>query len=213
MLRTEPKARLIRVAIDLFGREGPDGAGTRKIAEAAGVQMSTITYYFGGKDHLYLACAEHIAATMRDRILPLLQSPGAVGKPSEARTGIETILSGLSLIIMPDEIAHMARFVVREQMNPTPAFAIIYEGAMRHVIEALANMLRLIARGELSQEELSVRSFTLIGQVLAFRFARAALIRSTGWTKVGAREVDVIRSAVLAHTRAVLADIERQARS
>jgi AcrR family transcriptional regulator len=36
------ETRLIEVAIDLFGQDGPNNVGTRAIAEAAGAQMSAI---------------------------------------------------------------------------------------------------------------------------------------------------------------------------
>ncbi len=37
------RKRLIEVAIDLFGQDGPNNVGTRAIAEAAGAQMSAIS--------------------------------------------------------------------------------------------------------------------------------------------------------------------------
>ena len=56
---------LLDTAIDQFGRYGFDGASTREIARASGTAMSSITYHFGGKQGLYLAAAEHIAAAIR----------------------------------------------------------------------------------------------------------------------------------------------------
>jgi len=113
MLQTDPKARLIDAAIDLFGQHGLSGVGTRALADAASVQMSTITYYFGGKDGLYLACAEHIAATIRARTTPILDSLGKIDDIDDAKKGIREILGGLGTIIMRDDFAPIARFVFR----------------------------------------------------------------------------------------------------
>src|SRR3546814_4183421 len=56
------RQKLLRASIDVFGRHGFDGATTRTLADAAGVNLQAISYHFGGKDGLYVAAAEHIAA-------------------------------------------------------------------------------------------------------------------------------------------------------
>jgi hypothetical protein len=49
-----------------------------------------------------------------------------------------------------------------------------------------------------------VRAVALIGQVLVFRVARAAVLRMTGWTDVGAAQAADIRRVLRAHVRAIL---------
>jgi TetR/AcrR family transcriptional regulator, regulator of cefoperazone and chloramphenicol sensitivity len=210
-------AQLVEVAIDLFGRDGMNAVGTRAIAEAAGAQMSAITYHFGGKEALYLACAQHITADMRERIAPLLELARRActesGGPSEARDAILAMLGGFVGIMMNDDIAPAVRFIVREQMNPTPAFAILFEGAMQPVVERTDELLQRIAEHRLTHDQLRIRAVALVGQVLAFRFARATLLRATGWESIGAPETDAVRAVVVAHTNAILSDLERGADS
>lgn len=201
--------RLITVAINLFGRDGVGAVGTRAIAEAANAQMSAITYHFGGKEGLYLACARHIAETMKERIAPLLVLPlekvprGA----AQARGAIIEIVGGLAGIMMLEEVAPLARFVVREQMDPGPAFAVLYDGAMRAVIERIGDLVKSVAKDKFGTEELRVRTIALLGQAFAFRFARAGLMRATGWRDAGDREVEIVQTIVKAHTRAILKDL------
>jgi AcrR family transcriptional regulator len=207
------ESRLIDVAIDLFGREGIEAVGTRAVADAAGAQMSAITYHFGGKDGLYLACARRIAAKMRERTAPLLDlalaACGESGGGAEARTAILAILGGFVTIMMNDDIASSARFIVREQMNPTPAFAILFDEAMQPVVERMHQLLQRIAGNRLTHDQVRVRTVALFGQVLAFRFARATLMRATGWQSVGAAEINAVRAVVVAHANAILADLEK----
>ncbi len=47
-------------AIKLFADRGFDGTTTRDIAEASGLNISLISYYFGGKDGLLHAALEYI---------------------------------------------------------------------------------------------------------------------------------------------------------
>jgi AcrR family transcriptional regulator len=208
--------RLIEVAIEQFGQSGMSAVGTRAIADAAGMQMSAITYHFGGKEGLYLACARHIAKLMNERIAPVLELAESgrtdQGGPAGARAAILSLLGGFVTVMMRDEVAPLARFVVREQMNPTPAFEILYEGVIQRILALLGEMLQRVAGGAMAAEEIRIRSIALIGQVLAFRFCRAALMYATGWASVGASETEAVRAAVLAHTEAVLIALERGAR-
>ncbi|MDG4869780.1 TetR family transcriptional regulator, partial [Guyparkeria sp. 1SP6A2] len=52
------QTELIRAAIALFGTAGFGATSTRAIAARAGTNISSISYHFGGKDGLRLACAD-----------------------------------------------------------------------------------------------------------------------------------------------------------
>ena len=43
---------LIRAALDLFGAKGFEAASTRDVAAAAGANLASIAYHFGGKEGL-----------------------------------------------------------------------------------------------------------------------------------------------------------------
>lgn len=59
------KRQLLEAACEIFGKNGPDAATTRQIAQAAQQNIAAIAYYFGSKDGLYLAVAQHIADLIR----------------------------------------------------------------------------------------------------------------------------------------------------
>src|SRR4051812_41429350 len=56
----ETRTRIVVMALKLFGEHGFEGASTRDIASAAGVNAPALQYYFDSKEGLYLACVEHI---------------------------------------------------------------------------------------------------------------------------------------------------------
>ena len=47
------KQKIMDVALKRFAQNGFDGASTREICKEAGVNISLISYYFGGKRGLY----------------------------------------------------------------------------------------------------------------------------------------------------------------
>jgi AcrR family transcriptional regulator len=61
---------ILDAASELFCRSGYDGAGTREIAGAAGVDARLITRYFGSKENLFARVVDEIFAKS------LLMSPG-----------------------------------------------------------------------------------------------------------------------------------------
>ncbi|MCM0605884.1 MAG: TetR family transcriptional regulator [Xanthomonadaceae bacterium] len=52
----DTKELLLQKAIEIFSVKGFDGATVKDLAEAAGVNVSLVSYYFGGKEGLYNAC-------------------------------------------------------------------------------------------------------------------------------------------------------------
>src|SRR4051812_29993633 len=54
----DTRARLIRAATELFAKNGFDGTSIKDLASHAGVNVSLVSYHFGGKEGLYRACVE-----------------------------------------------------------------------------------------------------------------------------------------------------------
>ena len=64
------KARILVAAEAVFAARGFDGASTREIAAAAGVNISSLHYHWESKETLYFAVFEHVY----DRIVALVRS-------------------------------------------------------------------------------------------------------------------------------------------
>lgn len=200
--------RLLDAAIDQFGRHGLDGASTRAIAAAAGTAMSSITYHFGGKDGLYQATARHITAQIAARMeAPLAEAirlATATPDTDGAIAAMLATLDGFAQIMTSAESAPWARFVVREQMDPTAAFDILYAEMMDGMAVHATGLILRIAGGRISEAEARVKALAIFGQVLMFRVARATVLRLTGWADITGPESQEIRATLRAHTLAIL---------
>lgn len=210
-------SRLLDVAIDHFGRFGLDGASTRAIAKDAETPMSSITYHFGGKEGLYLAAASHIAERMGRLLAPAIAKAAATClpgcTPEQAREALHVVYGHAAAVLVSVETAALARFIVREQANPTEAFNRIYDGLMGPMLGRLAFLLGVASGGALDEKEARIRAFTLIGQVLVFRVARAAALRVGGWEDIGAPELQTIREVLADHLDAILDRLARRKES
>src|SRR5437763_14728279 len=81
----QARLALLRAAVEVFGDSGLEAATTRDIAQRSGQNIAAIAYYFGGKEGLYLAVAEHLVELLSARAGRLLAAIEAFLRP-EARS-------------------------------------------------------------------------------------------------------------------------------
>jgi AcrR family transcriptional regulator len=200
----DARMRLLDAAIDIFGRYGLAGASTRGLARAAGVNLQAINYYFGGKHGLYLAAADHLADQVRQHIVPIAdqvrarlaeKASGRIGV-EEARRLIVEMLSGMAVILFDDARTAYARFVVREQMDPTEAFDRLYEKMFEPQLAVALQLVGIVLGEDPRSQHVKVRTLSLIGSIVFFRVAHATAERQLGWTRTGPRELAVLRELV-----------------
>jgi hypothetical protein len=113
------------------------------------------------------------------------------------------LLSTFADVILGEaEAERWARFIVREQMQPTAAFDVIYGLTGRAVV----NASRLLATALRTEDDPDVwmRVFTMMGQVLMFRVAQAVVLRRMGWKSIGEKERAQIKRIVIQNLDAIL---------
>lgn len=199
---------LMRAGLDLFGRHGFDASSIRQIAQAAGVNSAGIAYHFGGKDGLRQACAAAIVATMKERVFGAAATmPPLEGLAPEA--AVELLVAVVSRVTAfaarAPESEAIARFVVREMMEPTSAFETLYEGLVGPVHGRLCTLWAAATGLEAEAQATKLAVFAMVGQVLYFRLARPAVMRRMGWSDIGQVESEAIAAVIRANVRASIA--------
>jgi len=183
----DAKQRLIKAGLEIFGTFNLEGATTRQLADRAGVNQAAIPYYFGGKEGLYLAVIEHVVNHKASRVRPvLLRIGGALHKerltPKEAVDQIKTLFSVYLQILLEDNAATTwARIIVREQMQPTKAFHLLYERWIRHVHEIVSALLAIILEKRPTDPNVILRTHMLLGQIQIFLAGRETVRRRLNW--------------------------------
>ena len=207
---------ILTAAMTVFGRDGFQAASTRAIASLADTNQALIGYHFGNKERLYLTVFEHIASRIETVMGPALAEIEArlaqpdVDAPTDAAL-LLNLVRGFATMLLSDETATWARLILNEQQRPTEAFDILYQRVMGRVARILTRLIaRLRGHSEVTEED-RLLAITLIGQVLVFRVARAAVLRQLGWTEVGPPQVDAILARLTSNVTAIL-DLEQVAR-
>ncbi len=197
------KEKLLSTSIDVFGRYGFDGASTRKLADAAGVNLQAIPYYFGGKEGLYIAAAEHLAAIIGGHVADLraliqerlarLDGEGAALSRVEARALLTQMVQRMVGLFVSRQSESWARFIIREQMEPTEAFARVYDNIMGPMIGMAARLVGTILGDDPASERVRLKTLSFVGSILVFRMAHAALLRQMHWDAVGPAELEMLQ--------------------
>lgn len=193
------REKILSASVEVFGRLGYGGATVRAITDAAGANVQAIAYYFGGKEGLYLATADYLAermqAIVRESIAdigPFLDdAPGAAARlDKETAAGLlREILRHLIAVMLRPDLKPLAQFMVREQMDRTDGFARIYEAAIGPLLNLCARLVAILRDdADHSGRRVRLRTFSLLGSVLAFRVGYATLLRQLDKNEVGARE-------------------------
>lgn len=192
------RQKLVAAAIRSFGQKGYDGASIREIAQAAHVNIAGIAYHFGGKEQLYRACLQHITETIRSGLgeAEPAASPQSM-TPAQARQALkDRLLAMAEFILATPNAASFVRMVVREQMDPSPAFSILYSEFIEPVHRRLCALWSRITGDEAESEATKLAVFSLLGQVLVFRIARAGALKRMGWSDIGARELRALKERI-----------------
>ncbi len=128
MADNDCRANLIAVAIPLFAAKGLNGVSVRELASAAGVNLSMISYYFGGKEGLYSAVLSEQFA--------ILEKIGEI-EQMEIDTLQKFELYVRATVSRYRKNPYLLRFYTSELTNPTPCFETIVKPAIKGVVQAL----------------------------------------------------------------------------
>lgn len=212
------RERLLDAGLELFARVGFHGTTTRALARRAGVNLAAIPYHFGTKRQLYLAVAEALVARIAGRLRPELEAAQRTAtqeapSPEALLDALTRLLDRLARVLLSEEASDdVGRFVLAEQLAPSEAFDLLFEGGMREVHGAVAALLgRLLGAGP-DDAEVRMRTSLLLGQVLVFRAARALVLRTLDRDALDGADVRAIRGLVEEHTRLVVGSLRERAR-
>ncbi len=180
----ETRIRILNAALSAFGNSGFARVTTRQIAEEAGINLPALTYYFGNKEGLYLACAHEILARYREAMEAVSQTAAASLQappdPNRARAQLKLLLSALARFLLTSASAQNRLFVQRELADPGRAFEVLYAGLWRPGIELVALLIIAASRAQLTIAQARVRAVLMIAGLTGFQSGAPIISRTMG---------------------------------
>ncbi|HEK1024241.1 TPA: transcriptional regulator CecR [Proteus mirabilis] len=205
------KRQLLEAACEIFGKNGPDSATTRQIAQAAKQNIAAIAYYFGSKEGLYLAVAQYIADLIRIDFEPtvaqlddfLEKSNPTEHLPLLQKLIIDSFLQYARLVLDKSNV-HISRIMAREQLVPTEAYSLIHQQALSPLLTRVNRLLALYIGLDPTLPKTMLHTHAILGEVLSFRLVRETILRQTGWDRIGKQEYEIISNTLKVHITLLL---------
>jgi TetR/AcrR family transcriptional regulator, regulator of cefoperazone and chloramphenicol sensitivity len=203
----ETKERILHAALEEFGEASFLAVTTRRIAEAAGVSLPTLQYYFGSKEGLYLACAEAVVAQYRRNTTVASEAAVALREGCAAETARAHLKAVIEALVRfqvgSREAARWAHFVARELRDPGPAFEILYAKLWRPGVELTARLIACILGKPENDPAARIQALLLISSLLVFQSGRSMSLRAMQWTTIGQKELAMVLSGLKAQIDAI----------
>jgi len=132
MDKNDRRNKLIFTATRLFAERGLNGVSVRELSKSAGVSISMISYYFGGKDGLY-------SSVLHEQFSSFEYIEEIKKTDSEPLQKIEAYLRWI--IVRHRNNPYLLRFYTSELTNPTRYFSSIVQPAIGKIIQILINII------------------------------------------------------------------------
>jgi AcrR family transcriptional regulator len=167
----------------LFAERGFHGTTARDIATRAGVNLAAGNYHYGSKKELYLEVLRAQFAETR----AVLKRRGALRPATELsrlpRAGLVAVLHArtqvmLDMLIGPPPGVH-GTLMQREMTDPSDALPVIVEEFVRPMKQEMEEIVAHLAPG-LRPREVERCAFSIVAQVLFYRFAMPAMLKMWG---------------------------------
>ena len=179
----DTSALLIELGIALFGARGYDGVTTRELADGARTNISSIKYHFGGKEELYRAVLEAVIREINELTGPLLLALRNGVAEADGNRGVLTRLARqfaqnwCRAALGDPRTQKRIPPIVREMIQPSRHFTVIYNGFFRVLYDVLGELLAAVHGQAAVDEELKIRTHIIMNVVWGFIFTETIFWR------------------------------------
>lgn len=204
------RQRLIDAGITLFGLHGYEATTTRSLAAAAEVNLAAIPYHFGGKEGLYRAVASHIVDARNAVLGPYFERIRSLcADPAAGRDTLFSALRAMIQALAADTLGtrqgrDASQIMIQEQIAPTPAFDLFYEGFFRTALDAWTGLVARLTGRDAGHPDTRLRALTLLGQIVIFRVGAFTVLRHLGWQQFTPEVVERIAGICIEQIEATL---------
>ncbi|MCU6176384.1 transcriptional regulator CecR [Citrobacter cronae] len=204
----QAKNQLIAAALAQFGEYGLH-ATTRDIAAQAGQNIAAITYYFGSKEDLYLACAQWIADFIGSQFRPHAEEAERLfAQPEPDRGAMRKLIlracKNMIMLLTQDDTVNLSKFISREQLSPTAAYQLVHDQVINPLHTHLTRLIAAYTGRDANDTQMILHTHAILGEVLAFRLGKETILLRTGWSQFDEDKTALIEQTVTCHIDLIL---------
>ena len=150
----EARQRILDVATQLFSEHGLEGTSTRDIAKQSGLNISLISYYFGGKEGLYTTIISEFAKGAETRLHEIL----AGFEPEKiTRASFQSQMKAIIEAIVYYKVAtpHMQTILQREMLAGFPFARETFESTFSHLGELVVSIFTVAQKKKIVNSDIN----------------------------------------------------------
>jgi AcrR family transcriptional regulator len=171
------KDKILDAAGDVFGRVGYKAATIREICRAAGVNVASINYYFGGKEDLYRTVVMDLISRAFERY-PIDEGTDGQSSPEDRlRAFVHGVLRRL---LSPGGLSGYpgkGQLVARELADPSPFMDDMVNEFIRPTAAVLSAIVSELLGTGATIKEIMRCQISVIGQCFHYAMARPIVTR------------------------------------
>lgn len=210
----QAKSQLIAAALAQFGEYGLH-ATTRDIAAQAGQNIAAITYYFGSKEDLYLACAQWIADFIGEQFRPHAEEAEKLfTQPEPDRAAMRELIlracKNMIMLLTQEDTVNLSKFISREQLSPTAAYQLVHNQVINPLHSHLTRLIAAYTGCDANDTRTILHTHALLGEVLAFRLGKETILLRTGWSQFDDQKTALIEQTVTCHIDLILQGLSQR---
>ncbi len=193
----EPRTRIFKAAIEEFAQRSYMGARTRAIAAKAKVNHAAISYYFGGKNSLYMEIISQITDLVSSYNKPFEERYLEVGdNPAAAKELLVDFI--MSKVAPESEITDIWRclllIIIHEEIGDrTGAYEILYKKIFKPSLDFTKKLISVVSCNAISDENAKIMAHMLFGQIQIFNYSRISFKRTMAWKSFEESEILILR--------------------
>ncbi|AOO66578.1 CerR family C-terminal domain-containing protein [Sulfurospirillum halorespirans] len=206
------KSAILETAYRLFGERSLEDVSIRELAKEANVNISSIHYYYGSKEELYLAVVSSITEIMAQKAGEFTRAFTEAQKEGEATDAfyihwlkhlVEMIARSMIGRLKKNNYLH--RIIIREQMTPSKGFELLYQQGLEPVLTILDDLIARISKQEISSCEVRARTHTLLGQIVIFSVQQLTITQRMPFLQEDEeRNMEIIIQTILENVEYIL---------
>ena len=192
------RARILEAAGRLFAEHSYDSVSTRRIAKAAGSNLSAIGYHFGGKEELYGAVLHQLVTDTEPMIGPAIARLDAgVADADGDRHKLAEVMAGflhglLTSILGTERMRWQMALMLREFHQPSSWFPMLLAERIHPLHDAVAGLVGAARGRPADAPETRLLTAGLIGQCMALGAARRVVWARLDWDEYTPERVDFV---------------------
>ncbi|MGE3973928.1 MAG: TetR/AcrR family transcriptional regulator [Bdellovibrionales bacterium] len=163
---------LIQAALPLFARKGFDGTTVRDVADAAGVNVSLVSYHFNGKEGLYRTCIEEFGKLRQNKTQEILQPAQTL---EEFKFRFRFLVEDMLMFMISNP--YVCQIVLREVDDGLPIAKDIFEKTLMQTYLGLVEFIQDAKNKGFTRESVDPLIVAMLTQASVFHLMRTDKVR------------------------------------